>query len=122
MMGRITRWAVVGVMIVATAACGDPWRGSGVVESKDYDPPYSYYVPGQVISGTESCSGTYPNRSCTRSPDTYIPGHTVYVAPSWTLNVKGDKHMHVVEVPESVWNSCAKGQSFDAASQDCADR
>lgn len=106
-------------ILVLLGACVPEWKGSGIVTSKDYDPPYSYYVGGQTIDGGQTCSGSGSARSCTDNPDTYIPGHTQYVDEVWTLVVKGDKHSHDVEVPESVWNKCRVNQKYDTKTQEC---
>jgi hypothetical protein len=65
---------------LAAAGCSNP-PAYGFVHSVNYNPPWSYYVPGYDDSW---CSGSGKYRNCY---DDWIPGRTVYVPAEWQLDL-----------------------------------
>lgn len=96
-------------LLLALAACGKPWVGSGTVVEMRNTPARTYFVPGGYIPASESCSGGYGNvpRTCTRTPAIKMPD-TWHTDPErWTLTiVDAEGKRHRVDVGSSTYERC----------------
>jgi hypothetical protein len=92
----------------ALAACGGP--STGTVTDKRYSPGYVIYHPGHF---TTVCASFNAKGMCTSRYQVWTAGWTQWVPDSWKLQLRNGEDEGWTSVPESNWQACTVGQTYD---------
>lgn len=110
----------IGLLIYDNIDRTPPLR-SGVITSKSYDDPDSWYVPPVWVPPTQTCSGGFGSqpRVCTTNPGVFVPGYTAHDGPHWYIKIKGSDEYgdreREVGVTQAAFNGLAVGDYWSEA-------
>ena len=96
------------IVFMAMAGVFSEGPSKGWVTNKDYTPARDWVM---YIPGTETCSSFNNQRTCTRTPDQWIPQHS---NKSWELEIddhNGNKGWR--DVDEDTYHRCQVDQYCD---------
>jgi hypothetical protein len=99
---------------VALLACGEDWKGDGIVTGRSYDDDDSY---DYFVAGTNQCTGTGTTRTCFTTPG-YMAHHRE--PERWLLAVTdAEGESHTVSVPRDIYDSCRDTYHLDVSTMEC---